>query len=150
MTTTTVDYPHITCGHCQNTHHSVSEVRACYGLGDQPRIPSPRIERPADVPAGRYAIERIGQIEFYRVDRPDEGRWRGYTFVTRQAGDNEFAVRNRQSREDVLTVIGRDPRAAMLRYGQEIGACGHCGRTLTNPESRAAGIGPICSRKMGF
>ena len=30
------------------------------------------------------------------------------------------------------------------------GSCGHCGRTLTNEESRARGIGPICAGKMGW
>jgi uncharacterized protein DUF6011 len=35
----------------------------------------------------------------------------------------------------------------MVRYGQELGECGHCGRTLTDEASRAAGIGPVCASK---
>lgn len=34
-------------------------------------------------------------------------------------------------------------------FGQELGSCGRCGRSLTDDESRAVGIGPICRRK-GF
>ena len=33
------------------------------------------------------------------------------------------------------------------RFGQITGTCGHCGRTLTDEGSIAAGIGPICATK---
>lgn len=39
--------------------------------------------------------------------------------------------------------------AAMVLYGQEIGACGRCGSSLTDKDSRDRGIGPECARK-GF
>lgn len=135
----------IKCGHCQGIHDSVAAVRQCSGL----KVPTQRLPL-AEVPAGRYAIVRLGKTEFFRVDRPSEGRWSGYTFVSQQAGDTDWPVRNRQSREDVLTVIGRDVKAAMLRYGMELGQCGECGRALTNEESRAAGIGPVCRAKHGW
>lgn len=32
-------------------------------------------------------------------------------------------------------------------FGVDTGMCGICGRTLTNPESVAAGIGPVCASK---
>ncbi len=38
---------------------------------------------------------------------------------------------------------------AMVRYGREIGSCGHCGRTLTKKSSRDAGIGPKCATRHG-
>lgn len=102
-----------------------------------------------DVPAGRYAIEVEGTVKFYRVDRPTEGRWSGRTFVKVQASDNLYPVRG-ASANVVLENIAKDPKEAMLRYGRALGQCGHCGRTLTNEDSRAVGIGPICSRRMGF
>lgn len=37
--------------------------------------------------------------------------------------------------------------AAAALYGQELGHCGLCGRELTDDESRAAGIGPVCIRR---
>lgn len=37
--------------------------------------------------------------------------------------------------------------AEAAAYGHETGACMCCGRTLTNPESIALGIGPICRDK---
>jgi uncharacterized protein DUF6011 len=99
-----------------------------------------------EVPAGRYAVEHEGTLKFYRVDRPTEGRWAGYTFVKVQASDDLYPVRGRAA-ASVLTAIAADPREAMLRYGREIGSCGHCGRTLTDDASRAAGIGPVCATK---
>jgi len=99
-----------------------------------------------DVPAGRYAITgEDGVLRFYVVDRPTEGRWAGYVFVSVQASDELHRVRDRAAREAILATIAIDPRDASIRYGKELGQCGVCGRTLTNEESRAAGIGPVCA-----
>lgn len=99
------------------------------------------------VPAARYAIGPADDTRFYRVDRPTEGRWAGFVFVKVQAGDDLHPIKNPTEHNRVLAEIGRDVEGALLRYGREIGACGHCGRTLTNPESRDAGIGPVCRAK---
>jgi len=102
-----------------------------------------------DVPAGRYAIEVDGVVKFYRVDRPTEGRWAGYTFVKVQASDDLHPVRGTAA-QGILKAIAVDPREASLRYGREIGSCGVCGRTLTDEDSRNAGIGPVCASKTGW
>jgi hypothetical protein len=108
------------------------------------------------VPAGRYALELPGHpddrpsIRFYKVDRPTEGRWAGFVFLKVQAGDDEHPIKARDEKARILAAIGADIKGAMLRYGREIGACGHCGRTLTNDDSRARGIGPVCIGKMGW
>jgi hypothetical protein len=96
---------------------------------------------------GRYAVEIDGTLKFYKIDTPTEGRWAGRTFVSVQASDELYPVRNRTAREEILAVIAVDPEAAMRRYGQEIGRCGHCNRTLTDETSRRNGIGPICADK---
>lgn len=63
-------------------------------------------------------------------------------------GGRREEVRDPQRMIDIAKRIQEaGPYEAMIRYGQEIGACGHCGRDLTNEESRAAGIGPICRNK---
>jgi len=56
---------------------------------------------------------------------------------------------NETLREAVKVLVG-DPKAASKAYAQESGECGVCGRTLTTPESLAAGIGPECARRLGW
>lgn len=98
------------------------------------------------VPEGRYAVEVDGVLKFFKVDCPTEGRWAGYTFIKVQASDEWYPV-GRASRQAILAKIAEDPKAASIRYGHELGACGVCGRTLTDEASRAAGIGPVCAEK---
>lgn len=44
---------------------------------------------------------------------------------------------------DVLRVMA-DPVAAAIAHGKEFGVCSCCNRALTDPESVARGIGPVC------
>jgi hypothetical protein len=160
----------IKCGNCssfQNPvyHDTVADVRACYGqrTGVTSRAPEtashPAPSQPnyfsakttVPFPEGRYAILMPdGKLHFYKVDCPTDGRWAGYVFIKEQAGDELYPVRDKDRRVRILSTIAEDPETAMLLYGQELGHCGHCGRTLTNEESRAAGIGPICRGKVAF
>lgn len=100
-----------------------------------------------DVPEGRYAVEIDGTLKFYQVDRPTEGRWAGFLFLKVQASDETYPIKNKETKAAILAEIAKDSYAALLRYGQEIGRCGHCNRTLTDETSRARGIGPICINK---
>lgn len=124
-------------------------------LKTQPKLAATRstggsLER-HNVPAGRYAVTgNEGQTVFVKVDRPTDGKWAGRIFVKIQAGD-ELIRTERKTADALLGKIAADGvQDAMLRYGREIGSCGHCGRTLTNEESRQAGIGPVCRGKMGW
>lgn len=149
----------IKCGNCKDHHETVADVRACYEHDGRVEEGSPNdgleVRRwktgdPVPFPAGRYAVEHEGVLKFYKMDVPTEGRWKGYVFVHVQASDEWWSVKSRATREDVINLIAKDPEAAMLAYGREIGKCGHCGRTLTDEDSRAAGIGPVCRRKVSF
>ncbi len=115
-----------------------------------PSKPAPTQEAMPDVHEGRYAIDHEGTVKFYRVDRPTDGKWAGRVFVSVQASDDFHSIRSWESRVEILKVIAADPKEAMLRYGKLIGKCGHCGRTLTNEESRKYGIGPICREGIGW
>jgi len=149
----------IRCAHCKGTHGSVAEVRGCAGTGrtsvavlDRPRSLQEELREFRNAtPVGRYAVVNAnGDAEFYSVTKPDKGRWAGYTFLSRQAGDNEYPVRAMTAQRDVLAVIASDPKSASARYGHLIGACGICSRTLTNPESLERGIGPVCAGRYGW
>lgn len=88
-------------------------------------------------------------FEFYRVDRPQRGKWAGAVFVKKQAGD-EFWRLGMDRSAAVLAAIAHDPEKAMADYGHRIGRCGMCRRTLTVPESIERGIGPVCAAKAGW
>lgn len=56
---------------------------------------------------------------------------------------------NERLREAVKVLLG-DPKAASQAYARESGCCGICNRSLTTPESIAAGIGPECAKKVAW
>lgn len=114
-----------------------------------PYLTPPEVSAPAParvkIPEGRYAIENDdGTASFFVYDAPTEGPWAGRTFLKRQAGDVEYPVKGAEKAK-IMAAIGKDPKAAAVRYGQLLGVCGMCNRTLTNPASIEAGIGPICA-----
>ena len=108
----------------------------------------------ADVPAGRYALRNAPRfkntITFFEVSRPTEGRWAGRTFLSMLSSDERLPVKNPQKRATILGLIARDTLGAMQLFGRETEHCGMCGRRLTNDESRALGIGPVCAEKLGW
>lgn len=50
-------------------------------------------------------------------------------------------------REAAVLKAAIDPQAATIRYGRLTGRCGCCNAPLSNPESVARGIGPICAER---
>jgi hypothetical protein len=107
----------------------------------------------ATVPTGRYALRNQGgaanDILFVHVERPDKGQYAGKTFVKQQLGPNLERMSMVRQR-DALVRIAADPSGAAQLYGQKMGICGVCGTALTNEESRAYGIGPVCRKNMGY
>lgn len=111
-----------------------------------------------DVPEGRYALAEASNhvtIKFYKVDRPTEGRWAGYTFLSAGAGgphgDPDWhPIKAPAVKRAILERIEQDPAGAAKLYGTELGHCGVCGRTLTDETSRAYGIGPVCRANTGW
>lgn len=109
-------------------------------------------ERFPEVIEGRYAVDTDeGHLAFYKVDRPTEGKWSGYVFVKVMASDTEHPIRGRAAADAILAKISAaGPKAASERYGQELGSCSICGRTLTDETSRELGIGPVCRNATGW
>lgn len=104
----------------------------------------------ADVDEGRYAVGTEAEARFYQVKISQHGNKYmmighangagvGWTFLPVEKGAIAAAEK-----------IAADPKQAMLNFGHWLGECGNCGRALTNDESRAAGIGPICRAKLGW
>jgi hypothetical protein len=109
---------------------------------------------PPDMPAGRYALQdNEGKWSFFQIDKPTEGRWAGYTFIKRLIGAPGQYRKEQVSatvRYAIMDRIAKDPQKAMTDYGLQSGVCGRCSSPLTDPESLARGIGPICIQKLGW
>jgi hypothetical protein len=112
-----------------------------------------------EVPAARYALPGAAGWEFYKVDRPTKGKWAGYLFVKRLYGSPGDFREVRVGRSEVATVMAdivaatyRDgerelagAEAAAVAFSREHGVCAACLAPLTDPESIARGLGPICA-----
>jgi hypothetical protein len=99
----------------------------------------------SEVPDGRYAVTEDGTLKFFHVRNGREGtRWAGFVFVDIQASDDLYPLKDRARKARVLATIAADLETASRRYGQELGVCGRCGRTLTDEESGGYVIGPVC------
>lgn len=120
--------------------HKRSEAKAA--------APVAPVAAPA-VAEGRYALRNEdGTVKFYKVSIGAEGsKWEGFTFLDAVASDEAWPIKNRQTKAEILGRIAADPLEALKLYGQEIGCCGHCGRTLTS-DWRKVGIGPVCINKV--
>jgi hypothetical protein len=103
-----------------------------------------------EVPAGRYGVEINGELWFVRVDRPTEGKWAGRVFVKRQVSDEHIRLYPNVQRSVLATIAKQGARECSATYGREFTHCGVCGRGLTDAESRAEGIGPVCRSKNGW
>lgn len=97
----------------------------------------------------RFALDLNGTLHFFEASVPTKGKWEGSIFLSEQASDDFYRVRGWDRELAILTALGADVVAAVERYGREITVCGICGRTLTDEESRARGIGPVCADKIG-
>lgn len=100
------------------------------------------------IPTGRYLAGDV-QVKVQNVTK--EGRWEGWVFVKSEnddrLGSQKPGATYRGKYEAELKLIAADPLAAAIAFGRETGTCCCCGRTLTNPESIEAGIGPICATR---
>lgn len=104
------------------------------------------------VPEGRYALQaEDGTVTFYKVDRPDQGRWAGYIFTKRIVGSPgdwaEFRVPLAPTM-DAIEKMGAMESARL--FGYKAKACGRCSSPLSTVQSRAAGYGEVCAEKVGW
>jgi hypothetical protein len=129
-----------------------------------------------DVPAGRYAIPVVeddiddDHPDFCRVlgYQVFERKTPKVSKTGRRTGKDSWATRlllapgvqrdalcgyldrtkvgdGYDDRRDVRAVLD-DPDMWMRTFGQVVGRCGACGKTLTDSDSKAYGVGPDCRR----
>jgi hypothetical protein len=102
----------------------------------------------AKVPAGYYATpSRTGNndLDFWRIDAPETGKWAGYTFVKRLLGGHDpIKVRGAEAKMALDAIAAYGITEAGQRYAAEYTRCYKCNRELTDEASRACGLGPVC------
>lgn len=106
---------------------------------------------PDEIPDGRYAVPGAdGHFKFFRVVTRNPDTPQAKRFVQKvlgSPGDFRYVRVTAQEWKLAVKLIAEDPGFASQCFGQEVGACGVCGSPLTDPESIALGIGPICAKK---
>lgn len=108
-----------------------------------------------EVPAGYYYIEVAdGSHRRYRITerRTRYGSVRRSAAVAYSNGGRWMTSGIRSVENAVREAVrnGRSLRELTVAYGQHTGSCGVCGRTLTDPESIARHIGPVCASRRGW
>ena len=102
---------------------------------------------------------RVANIQFSLA--PATGRNAGCIYVVRADDDTYLGKITPEDKfltsrdctaadSEVVARVAADPAAAAEAHGHEYGQCSCCGRELTNPESVARGIGPICAERWGW
>jgi hypothetical protein len=72
-------------------------------------------------------------------------------YLGKLVGGKFFASRDANAdTAATLQAIAVDPTSEAIKYGRKFGRCGCCGKSLINPVSILAAVGPICAGKWGL
>ena len=72
----------------------------------------------------------------------------GDTYLGKVLGGRFLKVRDcTEEQAGRIVAAATNPEAAAIAYGKQFGKCSVCARELSDPESVARGIGPICAEK---
>lgn len=103
------------------------------------------IDRIKQIPAGKYALVRKdGGLDFLEVVHEGNRDW-----VYRLHGAPGDFRREKLSYALMFFAAGHilaDLPECAKRFGQHFRTCGRCDSPLTNAESRAFGLGPVCRK----
>lgn len=151
----------ILCGNCQQTHGSVEDVRICHQAApsltidarDLPDEPVDHRSAPGSDDAFVGAMRETKPVTegMYKVDdviyKVVRSKSSGFNYAQRleMKGDGSYKFEYAAGAIKAITAEHRLTLAEAKAYGVRTGICCVCGRLLTNPESIALGIGPVCA-----
>lgn len=104
------------------------------------------------LPVGRFALPRTvadgsgNMVNFFKVFETRNGK-RIVMLIARGGMDYDEQRLSVVHQIAAARHIAEDVTSARQLYGQRTGTCGDCGRALSNEESLAYGIGPVCRNK---
>lgn len=135
----------IRCAHCQGRHGSVDEVRNCAydksPLGQAAQVKFEPVKEP-----GMYRTE--GDV--YLVVRSEKGNLYAKKLVTTMHGTQVHKLTFEYDKGSVFKIQSTDRMtlADVAALGKTTGHCWICTRKLTVQKSIAAGIGPVCAKRV--
>lgn len=131
------------CGHCKAKHENVAEVRAC--ATGKPVV----IQRTPVTEPGMYRLDaaNVYQVvwnadethlyaKLYVPTYDAKGRLHKFEFVYERGSIFNLDAADRMTVDEVA------------QLGRQTGFCWICHRKLTVQKSIAAGIGPVCAKKV--
>ena len=154
-----------TCGHCKQPNQTIEHIRGCAAqqrvmidtqgvTGMAKKYVESRDFKPmalAHLPESKYALEVKGELRFYEVTYGKPGtKWDGALFIDHLVGHpGDWSKRHLRKEEyrEVKKALQNDPLGAAVRFSKEFTVCAACGSPLSDEESRARGLGPICAEK---
>jgi hypothetical protein len=149
------------CGHCKTEGVDLTHVRACSQgttiTAVVPDFTTSYVEKrdfkpmALTLPASKYALERAEGPVFYEIQYGKKGRWDGFLFLNRLVGHpgdwKRVAVKG-AAKDHILEEIGQDHKAAIVAFGHLFTVCAMCSSPLSDADSIARGVGPICEAKI--
>ena len=123
---------------------SVEAIEVAFNNAKQARVKFPKLRLDTFVfsPAGENS-KNAGAI--YIKSKGDG------VYLGKVMGGRLFTSRDCTTEaSERITAVASDPKQAAVAYGMKFGACSVCGRQLTDSDSVARGIGPICAENYGF
>jgi Family of unknown function (DUF6011) len=131
----------IKCGHCGGRHEGLAEVKAC-------SVRATRAGQPKPGPATEGMYRKDGEV--YKVIIAVHGSGRLYAKRLVMATDGTGPVGYETARGMVhkLTQADRMTQLEAAAFGHLYGICVRCAATLTDENSIARGMGPVCATKI--
>lgn len=131
------------CGGTPTTVQATAEIKALQGLlATRRNDRGGKSRATTGAPDGHYAVYKDGSPILVLLDKPTEGKWAGYTFLTTVPmvpGLEPEPVKGEDA-EFVLNEIQSAPSVAATNFGRITGRCPVCRRKL--PQSfLEAGVG---------
>lgn len=153
-----------TCGNCKQPGQTVEHVRSCYSghyatLEATPVTPTEFAEKYVqarefkamalvnDVADSKYALVTDDKIIFYEVRTGTKGRWEGVQFLDRLVGAPGDWQRYPVKGAAKTAIMAKLDKDAAIRFSKHFTVCAVCSSPLSDPESLAAGLGPICAKR---
>jgi hypothetical protein len=129
------------------------------GCEDRPVVERPEKSSPSMdfslIPVGYYATPGRGsnEFDFWKVERPEDGKYAGFTFIKRVLGGGSagqtrvIRIHMSEQRLSLAAIARHGIEESRQLYGDKMKRCTKCNRDLTDDLSIARRMGNDCWNK---